>query len=156
MRRQDREVTEPERIRQIISACTCCRLGFCDQGQAYIVPLSFGFTERDGKYTFYFHSAKEGRKIDLIRRTGYAAFEMDTNYQLRTAAAACAHSASYQSIMGGGPVAFVEDPAEKEAALQAIMLHTAGKDGWTFSAQMLDSVCVFRLTAETLSCKERR
>ena len=73
MRRTDREITDPEKIREIIDDCTCCRLGLCDEGKAYIVPLSFGYTEREGRYVFYFHSAREGRKLDLIRRTGWAA-----------------------------------------------------------------------------------
>lgn len=83
MRRKDREVTDPGKIREIIAACDCCRLGLCDNGRAYIVPLDFGFAEQDGHYTFYFHSAKEGRKIGLIREAGWAAFEMDTNLHRR-------------------------------------------------------------------------
>ena len=46
MRRKDREITDPGKIREIIAACDCCRLGFCDGGRAYIVPLDFGFVER--------------------------------------------------------------------------------------------------------------
>ncbi|RAZ95235.1 pyridoxamine 5'-phosphate oxidase family protein, partial [Klebsiella oxytoca] len=61
MRRTDREVTDPVKIREIITSCDCCRLGFCDGERAYVVPLDFGFEERDGRYTFYFHGAKEGR-----------------------------------------------------------------------------------------------
>ena len=61
-------------IRAVIAACDCCRLGLCDHGRAYIVPLDFGFAEREGRYTFYFHSAKEGRKISLIRESGWEKF----------------------------------------------------------------------------------
>ncbi|MFR9159267.1 MAG: hypothetical protein ACLVJ8_02025 [Ruthenibacterium lactatiformans] len=48
----------------------------------------------------------------------------------------------------------MEEASQKEAALQALMLHNTGKDGWTFSGAMLDSVRVFKLEVETLSCKE--
>ena len=102
MRRTDREITDPEKIREIIDDCTCCRLGLCDEGKAYIVPLSFGYTEREGRYVFYFHSAREGRKLDLIRRTGWAGFEMDTNYKLNEGEAACGYSARFRSVIGGG------------------------------------------------------
>ena len=81
MRRKDRQVTDPEKIREIIAACDCCRLGLCDHGRAYVVPLDFGFTEQEGRYTFYFHSAREGRKIDLIRQAGWASFEMDAGHE---------------------------------------------------------------------------
>lgn len=153
MRRKDREVMDNAKILSIISKCHCCRLGFCEDGRAYIVPLNFGYTQEGGRLTFYFHSAREGRKIDLIRKTGYAVFELDTNYELHPAETACEYSAGFQSIMGGGPVSFVEDPAEKRAALRALMDHNAGPRDWEFSDAMLHSVCVFKLEAEELSCK---
>ena len=57
MRRKDREIGDPEKINEMIRACHCCRLGFQDVEDVYIVPLNFGFEERDGKRIFYFHGA---------------------------------------------------------------------------------------------------
>lgn len=76
MRRNDREITDREKIREIIQKCYCCRLGFNDAGKVYIVPLSFGYEEIGDRRVFYFHGATEGRKIELIRKTHYAAFEL--------------------------------------------------------------------------------
>ena len=59
MRRKDREVTDSQKIREIILSCRCCRLGFYDNGQVYIVPLDFGYYENNGRHVFYFHGAKE-------------------------------------------------------------------------------------------------
>ena len=42
MRRREREVVEPDEIRDIIEACKVCRLGFCEEGEVYIVPVNFG------------------------------------------------------------------------------------------------------------------
>lgn len=47
MRRKDREVTDEAKIDEIISRCNCCRIGFNDSGEVYIVPLNFGFVKRD-------------------------------------------------------------------------------------------------------------
>lgn len=154
MRRKDREITDPEKIREIIADCQCCRPAFCDQGKAYIVPLSFGYTEQDGKFVFYFHSAQEGRKLDLIRRTGYAGFEMDTHYKLNQSETACGWSARFRSVIGGGRVSIVE--AEKREGLQFIMGHLTGKDQWEFDENMLKAVCVFKLEVEELACKEHQ
>ncbi|HJC22920.1 MAG TPA: pyridoxamine 5'-phosphate oxidase family protein [Candidatus Eisenbergiella merdavium] len=55
MRRSDREITESGRIDEIIRSCHCCRLGFCDGKDVYIVPLSFGYRSECGKRSFYFH-----------------------------------------------------------------------------------------------------
>lgn len=154
MRRKDREVTDRQKIREIIAACHCCRLGFCDEGKAYIVPLNFGYEEKDGGYVFYFHSAKEGRKIDLIEKTHYAAFEMDANMEVYGKDTACSWAARFQSVMGGGKVSFVEVEEEKLFALRAIMHHNTGKEDWQFEENMLRAVCVFKLEVEELSCKE--
>ena len=153
MRRADCEVTEPGRIREIIAACDCCRLGLCDGGRAYIVPLDFGFAERDGRYTFYFHSAREGRKIDLIRKSGWASFEMDTGHRWVSDEIACGYTARYQCVMGGGPVRLLETEEERREGLFALMEHIAGPKDWAFGGPALDAAAVFRLDAEELTCK---
>lgn len=154
MRRKDREVTDQSKIREIISKCDCCRLGLNDSGKVYIVPLNFGFQEEGGKYAFYFHGAKKGRKVDLIRENGYASFEMDTGYRLNEADTACEYSARFQCVMGSGKVSFVEDTEKKKEALRIIMEHNTGRDEWEFPDNMLNATCVFKLEAEELSCKE--
>lgn len=52
MRRKDREVTDEARIDEIISRCTCCRIGFNDSGEVYIVPLNFGYVKRTADVPF--------------------------------------------------------------------------------------------------------
>lgn len=154
MRRTDREITDAQQIRAIIEACHCCRLGFCDEGRVYIVPLSFGYKEQDGKRYFYFHGATEGRKVDLIRKTHYAGFELDTNYQLIEADVACGYSARYQSVIGEGTVQILEDIEEKKEALRSIMRHNTGSENWEFPDAAVQKTLVFRLEVEELSCKE--
>jgi hypothetical protein len=154
MRRKDREITDKGKINEIIRNSHCCRLGFYDDGEVYIVPLNFGYAEKEGKGTFYFHGAKEGRKIDLIAKTNSAGFELDSNYKINEGETACEYSARFQSIIGTGQVTFVEGLAEKREALTAIMTHNTGKDTWDFSDAMLNSVCVFKLEVKEMSCKE--
>lgn len=153
MRRQDREIRDPEKIREIIASSSCIRLGFCDRGRVYIVPLSFGFVPRGGGYTFYFHSAKEGRKIDLIRQNPEVGFEMDTGYGLNEAETACGYSARFQSVIGNGRVSMVETPEEKKEGLRALMKQNTGREDWAFSDQQVRSVCVFKMVVEQLTCK---
>lgn len=154
MRRKDREVTDIDKINSIIDACQCCRLGFYDSGEIYIVPINFGHTYENGKHAFYFHGAKEGRKIDLIAKNHYAGFELDTNYKLNTGTKACEYSARFQSIIGSGDIEFIEHSDEKKEALNIIMKHNTGKDKWEYSDEMLNAVCIFKLEANKISCKE--
>lgn len=154
MRRKDREIMDPNRIEQIIADSHCCRIGFNDDGEVYIVPLSFGYTRgEDGGYTFYFHGAGEGRKIDLIRKNPKVGFELDTNYELHPSKTASSCTAAFQSIIGNGTVSLVTEPEEKREGLQRIMQHYTDRADWEFPEKMFRTVCVFKLVTEKLSCK---
>jgi len=153
MRRHDREILDSARIDEIIRGCHCCRLGFADGAHCYIVPVSFGF-EHGAQRVFYFHSAREGRKLSLARSLRRAGFELDCGYALHEVASPCKYSCAFQSVIGEGSIEEVTDRAEKLHALAAILSHTAGRKGpWDFPPGAEDTVAVLRLTVETLSCK---
>ena len=154
MRRSDRAVLDDQKIDQVINDCQVCRIGFYDQGEIYIVPLSFGYVFNQGKRVFYFHGAKEGRKIELIKQSNKVGFELDTNYQLQPGSLACQYSAKYISIIGTGNISMIEDDEEKRQAMQIIMLHHTQKDNWEFKQKMLDATAVFKLVVNEISCKE--
>ena len=153
MRRKDREVTEEARIDEIISRCHCCRLGFNDGGEVYIVPMNFGWVKRDGKRYFYFHSAKEGRKADLLKGGCEVGFEMDCGYAVHPGEVPCDCYAEFSSIIGTGHAEIVTDPDEKLLGLRSLMKQATGDDSGEFRPGELEAVCVFRVTAEKLSCK---
>lgn len=153
MRRSDREITNPERIDEIIRACDCCRLGFADGGESYIVPLNFGFQWEGETRVFYFHGAREGRKIELARRTGRASFEMDTGHALRVGDKGCTCTMAFQCVMGTGTVELLENREEKRRGLQAIMAQNTGRDGWEFPDKAVDETAVLRLQVDSISCK---
>ena len=154
MRRSDREIKDKEKIERIIDSCYCLRIGLWDGKEVYMVPLNFGYVIKNDTYRFYFHGAKEGRKVDILKKNNEVGFEMDTNYQLHEAKEACNFSAGYQSIIGTGIVSFVEDKEEKIAALKQIMLHVSGTKQWELKEEMLQAVNVFQLDVKKISCKE--
>ena len=49
MRRKDREVTDIEKIKEILDACKVSRIGLMDQGKVYIVPMNHGYSLEDGR-----------------------------------------------------------------------------------------------------------
>ena len=156
MRRKDREVLDEVKIDKFIRNCDCCRIGFYDKenNEVYIVPLNFGYSHVDNKRVFYFHGAKEGRKIELISKTKKVSFEMDSNHEIIVGKMACNYSERYQSVMGTGLISFVEDKDEKIAALNEIMFQSTGKKDWEFPEPMLNAVAVFKIEVTSLSCKE--
>lgn len=154
MRRKDKEITDRKQINAILDNCDCCRIGFCDEGRVYIVPLNFGYSYEDETYTFYFHGAKEGRKIDLIKSSPMVGFELDTNYRVLENELACAFSLGYQSVIGTGRISFVDEMQEKKKALTLIMRHNSEKSDWEFTDSIANSVCIFKVQAEEISCKQ--
>ncbi|ONI43037.1 MFS transporter [Candidatus Epulonipiscium fishelsonii] len=153
MRRKDREVTDIKEIFKIIDECVCCRIGFYDKDEVYIVPMNFGYSVCDNSTILYFHSAKEGRKITLIKKNENVGFEMDTDYKLNVGETACSTSAKFKSIIGNGVISFVNNKIEKEFALKKIMYQSTKKDDWAFDEDMLESVCIFKIVINKLTCK---
>lgn len=158
MRRSEREVKAQTEIQAIMKRCKVCRIGMCDEREVYIVPLNFGFrydgnTDGNGQYTIYVHSAKAGRKIEVLTKNPKVGFEMDTDHELVEADSPCAHSYRFASIIGTATAEFVNDPQEKMQGLQAVMEHQTGK-AFAFQEAMVRGVAVIRLRVEELSCKK--
>ena len=154
MRRKDREITDQNAILQFIAKEQILRIAFCDEGDIYIVPVNYGYSYEE-QYTFYFHGAKAGRKYELAKNKPSVGFEIDGNYTLLEGEVACDYSATFQSVIGMGKLSLVEDNIEKINGLNAIMKQTTSKANWDYSEEMLDTVAVFRLDVEKLSCKAK-
>lgn len=154
MRRKDREVTEIQELLKIIDTCKVCRVVMQDKEGLYIVPLNYGYSFENEKLTLYFHSAKEGRKIDAMQENPNVCFEMDCEHQLVEGQIACAYGYSFKSVIGNGTVQFVTDMEEKKHALVLLMKHQTGKE-FAFDEKMEDSVCVFRIDVSSMSGKNR-
>ena len=90
-----------------------CRLGLSDEDGIYMVPMNYGYREQDGKLILYFHGAKEGKKVEMIRKDPRAGFEMDCGHGLQEGEKACQYSYYFASVIGTGKAQILEDPAEK-------------------------------------------
>lgn len=154
MRRNDREITDKITIADFIAKEQILRIAFYDEGDIYIVPVNYGYLQ-DEQYIFYFHGAKAGRKYELAKQKPKVGFEIDGNYTLLESEVACDFSAAFQSVIGTGNLSLVEDNAEKETGLNAIMKQAASKAEWDYSDKMLDAVAVFKLVVDKLSCKAK-
>ena len=109
MRRHDREITDSREILSIVNECKVIRLAMLDeQGLPYIIPLNFGYRFADGVFTFYCHSAREGRKLELLRRDPRVSFEMDCRGELQSADHACGYGYYYASVIGSGTAELIE------------------------------------------------
>ena len=155
MRRKDREITDSSSIEAFIAKEKILRIAFYDNGDIYIVPVNYGYINDNGKYRFYFHGAKAGRKYELAKASPKVGFEIDGNYELLKADIACNFSAKFQSIIGTGMLSLVEDNHEKIKGLNTLMKQTTSRHEWNYDDEMLNGVAIFRLDVEKLSCKAK-
>lgn len=158
MRRRDRELTEKSQIIEVIQQCSICRIGMWDEESKmpYVVPLNFGYEWEGEQPVFYFHSAKEGRKLNLLEKNPNVCFEMDCSHELVEGGNACAYGYHFQSVMGEGSICKVEDEAEKKQALTRLMQSMTNTDTeeFVFMEQVLKSTTVLRLEVQNVSGKK--
>ena len=155
MRRSDREIIDNSAIEAFIAKEQIIRIAFYDNGDIYVVPVNYGYSNENGKYSFYFHGASAGRKFELAKASPKVGFEIDGKYELLEAEVACDFSAKFQSVIGTGTLSLVEDKAEKILGLNCLMKQTTNKPKWEYKDEMLIGVAVFRLDVEKMSCKAK-
>jgi nitroimidazol reductase NimA-like FMN-containing flavoprotein (pyridoxamine 5'-phosphate oxidase superfamily) len=146
MRRSEREITGINEKLAVIAQCKVCRIGLSENGHPYIVPLNFGYTWADNMLTLFFHSAHEGKKIDILQKNRNACFEMDCGHTLREGEKPCAYGFGYSSVIGFGSIEFIHEAEAKTHALNALMRHQTGKDArYSYSEQELNAVAVYKM-----------
>lgn len=155
MRRKDREVTAIEEIIKIIEDCKTCHLAMVDDGMPYVIPLSFGYEITDEALTLYFHSAKEGRKLDILHKNNKVCFEMCIEGEpILAGKSPCNSGYYYASVHGFGHVEFVTDITEKCKALSLLMKHQAGIS-MTYQEEQSRTVCIFKVISKDYSGKRK-
>jgi Predicted flavin-nucleotide-binding protein len=154
VRRKDREVTNMEDIRSIIEKCKVCHLAMTDGAKPYVVPLSFGYKLNDEALTLYFHSAKTGRKIDILSKCKEVCFDMAFEGRLGLFENPCNSGYYFESIIGFGEAEFVDDDDEKCEALTLLMKRQTNKD-FVFTKQQADTVCVFKVVSQDFTGKKK-
>ncbi len=149
MRREEKKITDRNIVDSILYKSLVCRIALYDGEMPYIVPLSFGY---DGK-NLYLHSAKEGRKIDILKRNPKLCFEIDTDTEVLPAEKACLFAMRYRSVIGYGEAHFLEDIAEKIAAIRIIMSHYTDRD-FNFTEDDVKNIAVIRVEIKQLTGKQ--
>ena len=152
MRRKDREITDKNEIMDIIGRSKVIRIAFTGEEYPYVLPFNFGYEEKNGSLSLFFHCTREGRKLDILQNRPEVSFEMDGDHVLLEGDAPCRYSYAYGCVMGRGVVEFLREDEEKMHALRRIMLHQTGRDA-DFTPGMVRSVCVLCLKVEAISAK---
>ena len=149
MRRSDKEITDKKVIEEIISDSIVCKVAMADDNRPYIVPLCFGLKDN----TLYFHSAPEGKKIDILKKNPNVCFEFEIYTQVIKSAEACGWGMKYRSIIGFGKAAFILDEASKEKAFNIIM-HQYADGTFSYDKALLSATVIIKVDIEHMTGKQ--
>ena len=151
MRRKDREVTDPQDVFDILNRCDTVRLGLRGDEYPYVVPLSFGAEWRDGKAVVYFHCAREGLKLELLRQCDRVCVEGDIFIKTETTDHGI--TTRYESAIGFGRCELLTDTDEIIRGLHAITEHYGYHDYPLEKCRALEHLYVYKITLDQLTGK---
>ena len=149
MRKREKEIKEKHVIESIMKRASICRIGLSGNDVPYVVPLNFGYRDN----CLYFHSAKEGKKIDMMRKNNAVCFEIDVDTELMQAEDPCKWSMKYSSVIGFGRAFLLEDPEEKRQALNIIMDHYSGESSREYPEKALARVAIIKVEIDSMTGK---
>jgi uncharacterized protein len=155
MRRKDREIEDRAGLRAILEEADACRLAFAAGGQPYIVTMNFGYVWEGAFPLLYFHCAKAGRKLDMMRSDPRVCFELDVGHELTAGPAPCDYSMKFASIVGYGTLSELRDDGERRAGLDLILRHYGWKGEGSYEAGALGATALLRLEVDELVGKRK-
>ena len=153
MRRKNLEITDKNEIEGIIKRCRIIHIAMANDSEPYIVTVNFGFEIDDqNRYVFYFHSAAEGKKIEMLRKNPRVCLSCECSAELKNAQTACECSYAYECIVATGMVHEVADLQEKARCLALLTKHQTGRD-FEIPPKKTQNVFVGKIIVTSLTAK---
>lgn len=105
-----------DEVEELLAGASVGRLGMSNDNQPYVVPVCFVY--HDGK--IFFHSARQGRKMDFMRANPTVCFQVD-EHSLVSSSKPCKFTMNYHSVVAVGRVRFLSDSKEKLKILKMLV-----------------------------------
>ena len=151
MRRKEKEIRERAAIERIILQSSVCRLAFSDDNCPYIVPLCFGYKNN----ALYFHTAREGEKLRILKKNNRVCFEFDILRELVKSEEPCGWGMKYMSVVGFGRASLIEDLESKKRALNIIVQQYSGTS-FTYNRNAVHKAAIIKVEIEHMTGKSSR
>lgn len=151
MRRKERQVVPVEQIFDILNRCDTISLGLNGGTEPYIIPMTFACSMENGQITVWFHSAKGGRKWEILNRDPHVCVEAHLYY--KTVNLGHDITAQYESVIGTGIAEKVEDREGKVAAFKLMLEHYKESGFPASSCKGLPDAEVFKVVLTEVSGK---
>ena len=139
-----------DEMEELLASALAGRLGMCKNNQPYVVPVCFLY--HDGR--IFFHSARQGRKIDFMRANPSVCFQVD-EHSLASSSKPCKFSMNYHSVVAVGGVRFLTDSNEKLRILKLLVRkYDTGNLAELLSERKTNRVEVGEITITEISGKK--
>ena len=113
------------------------------------MPLCFGYADR----SLYFHSAPEGKKLEILKKNNRVCFEVDIDPSLKPNVKPCAWGMNYKSVIGFGCARFLDDVESKRKALDIIMRNYSDKS-FDYQKSAIENTTVIKVEIEQMTGKQ--
>lgn len=153
MRRKDREVTDFNKIIEIVDECQIVRLGLADGDFPYIVPVNFAYQVVDGTLYLYLHGAMAGRKYEMLRNNPRCSFEMDIPLKMDCIYEAKDVTMRYKSVMGKAEATFLDGEERQRAIDEVIMNRYEETRHFEYNHAAVKKTAVVRLKVTEITAK---
>ncbi len=150
MRRKDKEITDFNEIESIIKKNCICRIALSNNNVPYIILMNYGYKNN----TLYFHSAKEGTKLNIINTNPNVCFEITEDIKIVKSEKACSFGTKYRSVIGNGKIKIIEEDKAKIEGLNIIMKQHTNKDNWKYSEESLKNIFILKLEIDEIRGKK--
>jgi nitroimidazol reductase NimA-like FMN-containing flavoprotein (pyridoxamine 5'-phosphate oxidase superfamily) len=114
VRRKDREITNPDEMRQVLASTKYVTVALCMDNKPYLVSLSHGYDKT--KNCLYFHCAPEGKKLIYAKANpnvwGQAVLDFGVTEE-------CDYA--YTSVHFQGKLTLITDLTEKKHAMEILV-----------------------------------
>jgi len=149
MRRKEKSIESMKEIEHIIQSENVLRLGLCVENQPYIVPVNYGYLNKQ----FYIHSAKEGRKLDLIAKNPNVCIEIERDNELVIGDEACKYTMKFKSLIGFGRATVLTQKEDVKMGLEVLMAQFSDSE-FVFNEKAMSRVAIIRIDINEITGKK--
>jgi uncharacterized protein len=149
VRRKEKEISDLKEMEEIIAQTEICHVGLSDNNIPYIVPVNFGYKDK----CIYFHCAREGWKLDIIRANRIVCVEFDSGHQMKISDTACEWGFKYNSVIGFGRANIIDDPNAKKEGLDIIMGHYS-ELSYQYKDEKIAGILIVKIEIDRLTGKK--
>jgi len=154
------EIKDKELIDDILNSIEFGTLALCDGNRPYSLPINFVSVDD----TIYFHGAKKGKKIDILKNNNLVSFSVVEPYSFIPSyfssndGLACPATQFFKSVIIDGNIEFVKSYEEKVNALSKLMKKLQKEGGYRpfsekYYQQSIETTEVYKLVPHKTRAK---